>query len=121
MGYRSDVTISITKEGYSRLVSMCDEANVEHPLMSRDVLPDFITLFEGCVVFGWDDIKWYEDFPDVKAVLEAVSALDEEGVPLRFVRVGEDPEDIEQWGKTDGLDAYPIPYMQRAGIELVYN
>lgn len=121
MGYRSDVTISITKEGYSRLVSMCDEAKVEHPLMSRDVLPDFVTLFEGCVVFGWDDIKWYEDFPEVKAVSEAVSALDEEGVPLRFVRVGEDPEDVDELGDADGLAAYPVAYRQRTEIELVYN
>ena len=120
MGYRSDVAISTTEEGYERLVAMCDEAGVEHPLVSSTVEPDFIERFEGSVVFGWNEIKWYEDLPDVGAVSKAVRALLEDDVPMAFVRVGEDPEDIERWGKVDGLTAYPVPYVQRAGIETVY-
>lgn len=119
MGYRSEVMISTTEEGYEKLVAMCDEANVEHPLVSRSVEPEHVEHIEGCVVFGWEQIEWYDEaFAEVAAVMQAIEELSGEGVPARFVRIGEDAGDIETRGDADGLAVFPEPSMS---IELFYT
>lgn len=73
MGYRSGVRIATTREGYDL---MCDRIDFiskglsSYPLMGSERTPDFFDEESGCVVFGWDDIKWY-----VRLLLDALRDL----------------------------------------------
>ena len=63
MGYRSEVKIATTREGYDQMCERVDalsEGLGTSPLMGSCRQPDFFEESDGCVVFGWDYIKWYE-------------------------------------------------------------
>ena len=99
MGYRSEVRIATTREGYDL---MCDRIDFissglnSHPLMGSERRPDFFEEEEGCVVFGWDNIDWCVGlFCDVTNVAEALGELDEQEIPYEFYSVGEDWDVIE--------------------------
>jgi len=50
---------------------------------------------------SWSGIKWYESYPEVNVIEKFTCEMDEEtdkSEMFRFVRVGEDYEDIEQRG-----------------------
>ena len=85
MGYRSEVKIATTREGYDQMCERVDalsEDSGTSPLMGSCRKPDFFEESDGCVVFGWDYIKWYEGlFADVSNVADALSEIDERGFP----------------------------------------
>lgn len=61
MGYRSEVKIVTTREGYDQMCERVDtlsEGLGTSPLMGSCRKPDFFEESDGCVVFGWDYIKW---------------------------------------------------------------
>ncbi len=99
MGYRSEVRIAATREGYDLMCERVDavsEGLDSYPLMGSDRQPDFFDEEDGCVVFGWDDIKWYEGLLcDVTNAAEALGELDEQDIPYEFYRIGESWDDIE--------------------------
>lgn len=76
MGYRSEVKIVTTREGYDQMCERVDtlsEGLGTSPLMGSCRKPDFFEESDGCVVFGWDYIKWYEGlFADVSNVADAL-------------------------------------------------
>ena len=64
--------------------------------MGSSCKPDFFEESDGCVVFGWDCIKWYEGLlADVGNVVDALSEIDECGIRSEFCRIGESWDDIE--------------------------
>lgn len=99
MGYRSEVRIATTREGYDRMREHVDALSEEHdayPLMGAGREPDFFDEQDGCVVFGWDDVKWYEgQLSDVTNVVKALNEIGECGLPYEFCRTGESWDDIE--------------------------
>ena len=99
MGYRSDVRIATTRDGYDL---MCDRIDFissglnSLPLMGSNRRPGFFKEEGGCVVFGWDGIDWCVGlFCDVTNVEEALGELDEQGIPYEFCRIGEGWDDVE--------------------------
>ena len=112
MGCRSEVRVSTTERGYALLLEKCDSLNadkgVRRPLLGTGVRPDEEWAGDGCVVFGWHEIKWFDCFADVAAVMEAMEAVRAEGEPLCLVREGEESDDFEFSGGADGLDVFPI-------------
>jgi len=64
---------------------------------------------EGTTVFSWDHVKWYESYPEIKAINDFVQMntdylygvskdfLDP-AAHFRFVRMGEENADIEEEG-----------------------
>ncbi|WP_165249363.1 hypothetical protein [Adlercreutzia sp. ZJ141] len=115
MGYRSEVRIATTKEGYGQ---MCDRIELAsagfstYPLMGPGRRPEFYEEDSDCVVFGWDSIKWYDGFlADVTNVTDALDKLEEDGVPYEFCRIGESWEDIEfrTVGNNDELTMHVEP------------
>ena len=61
--------------------------------------------------FDW--VKWYDDYEDVKCHMDMLSHLDEnklDGVSAKFVRVGEEHDDIEEivYAGEDAPDAWSI-------------
>ena len=99
MGYRSEVKIATTREGYDRMCRHVDERSERgksYPLISTKRKPAFVDERDGTVVFGWDNIKWYEGLlADVDNIMSALSELGETGIPYEFCRVGEDYDDVE--------------------------
>lgn len=93
MGYRSEVKIATTCEGYDQMCKRVDalsEGSGTSPLMGSRRKPDFFEESDGCVVFGWDYIKWYEGLlADVDNVADALNEINECGLPYEFCRIGE--------------------------------
>lgn len=107
MGYRSQVRIVSTKSGFEKLkaITVCPECTVS-------LLEELDKYHEsdGLVYFGWDYIKWYEDYSDVRLVLTGIEDLYEQGEVFKLARLGEDFGDFytEQWDDEDVLpDIYP--------------
>ncbi len=100
MGYRNEVKIATTREGYDALLEIMDlkskSGNVEYPLIGSDIEPGYFEEEGGSVVFGWDSIKWYDGL--YRSVDDVILALDEIGAkehPYEFCRIGESWDDIE--------------------------
>lgn len=90
MGYRSEVKIATTREGYDALLEIMDLKNesvsVEYPLIGSGVKPGYFEEEGGAVVFGWDAVKWYDGlFREVDDVVEALAEIAAKGHPLRVL------------------------------------
>tara|TARA_R100000995_G_scaffold80276_1_gene51930 strand:- start:496 stop:885 length:390 start_codon:yes stop_codon:yes gene_type:complete len=114
MGYRSEVVLAVSKKMMPHFLghlSQCDDAAYKFVFMETDKkIEDYDG--EGTTVFSWDHIKWYEHYPEVKAINDFVEqrteflcqiAIDNDefkdwGENFRFVRIGEEYEDIEVEG-----------------------
>lgn len=98
MGYRSDVRIVTSKEGFEKLKEFVAEYLKEHN-EDYNLLDECDIKEEGknqCYL-GWDSIKWYEDsYDDVDAVMNGLRSLRENNYSYRFMRIGESYDDIEE-------------------------
>lgn len=124
MGYRSDVRIATTREGYDMMCDAVDDMGGErkcHPLLGSKQVPDFFTEHDGCVAFGWDSIKWYEGFyADVDNVMRALGKLSGSGVPYEFCRAGESYDDIE-FESHNGNEVLSMHVYPNVAIEVSIN
>lgn len=119
MGYRSEVRIATTRAGYDLMCEKVDflsEGLDSYPLMGIEREPEFFDEDDGCVVFGWDNIKWYEGMlADVTNVIDALSELADREIPHEFCRVGETWDDIEfrASGENEELSLHvePVAYI----------
>jgi hypothetical protein len=118
MGYCSDIRIATTKEGYNKLNELVEAITVKQALAEGYAYNLLESIDEkkynpkaNYVIFGWDCIKWYEDDdPYVNAVITALKKVSEE-YPVWFIRVGEEPGDIEEW---DTDPEYVLPGLYTA-------
>ena len=97
MGYRSEVVLAVNPDAYAVLTTLLARGG------------SFFNLFKeartepydgDATVYSWDAIKWYPSYPEVEAVEDFMSRLEDEDMEdsFRFVRVGEDCDDTEQRG-----------------------
>jgi len=95
MGYRSDVRINTNTNGYGRLTDLVgDELTALAPTIDVD---------GDSVILGWDDIKWYDWEGDVRAIMNAIHTIREEGYPYEFIRIGESDDDEEFMNSNEHL------------------
>lgn len=95
MGYRSDVYLKTTTEGYLIIKRRNDSIeNPEHrPLQYAKEIKRTPT---GFYKIWFCDIKWYEGtYEEIKQFMEALDDLVEQGIPYSFIRIGEDTTDVE--------------------------
>ena len=111
MGYRSEVVLAVSKKMMPHFLghlSQCDDAAYKFVFMETDKkIVDYDG--EGTTVFSWDHVKWYESYPEIKAINDFVQMntdylygvskdfLDP-AAHFRFVRMGEENADIEEEG-----------------------
>ena len=97
MGYRSDVRIMTTQKGFDKLKKFADE-------YLKDKKTEDINLLNNCDImqqnnfvkyFGWNAVKWYEHFDEVKAIMEGLAYLEEKNMSFSYSRLGEDIDDYE--------------------------
>lgn len=93
MGYRSDVYLKTTTEGWLMIKKLNDsipEFN-EQPLAYSEVS----VSSDGNYKIEWTDIKWYDSFKSVQHVNNLLEKFDEQDIPYSFIRFGEDVADVE--------------------------
>ena len=113
MGYRSVVALAVSKEMMPHFLghlSQCEDAAYKFVFMETDKkIEDYDG--DGTTMFLWESIKWYDSYPEVRAITDFVSMntdylysaskdFDNHSYAehFRFVRMGEDNEDIEEEG-----------------------
>ena len=122
MGYRSQVVLAISKELIPFLMLATSKNKEAEALVFRSA--DMFDRDYGgdkSWLLHWDNIKWYESYPDVDAIEQFVTEAnsdeykitDDDGNEvyssdlIRFVRVGEDNDDITVRG--NGFwDIHPV-------------
>ena len=90
MGYRSEVAIKCEEKAFKMLKETYDRVNFAPHKVYKD---------EDCFILYWDWVKWFDCYDDVSAIEDVMSKLDQlddtEGYGYRFMRLGENDDDIE--------------------------
>jgi hypothetical protein len=110
MGYRSDVVLAIDAAlvpQFMATLAKSPEARSFCFSHSDEVVKDYCE--PGCLLFRWDDVKWYDSFEEVAAIVDFLGWAEAERVDwngtkadgdnfFRFVRIGESYDDIDVIG-----------------------
>lgn len=98
MGYRSDIRIVTSKEGYEKLQEFVKKYLEEHN-EDYNLLEECDIKQEGKsqIYFGWNSLKWYENsYDEVDAIMEGLNYLGENEYSYRYSRIGESYDDYEE-------------------------
>ena len=106
MGYRSDVAIAIHKDLQGDFLTFLNTEELMAQIFGdhSDFHLDKDYQGEGHWLFTADDIKWYasfDDYADIQMFEKFMDAMEEEEEKrekYRFIRIGEEIEDIEYRG-----------------------
>ena len=112
MGYRSDVAIAIHKDLHGEFLTLLktEKLMVEMFGDRSDFDLDKDYLGEGHWLFTAEDIKWYTTFSEFEDIqlfenfMDAMEEVIEKREKYRFIRIGEELEDIEyrgDWWRSD--------------------
>ncbi len=106
MGYRSQVTVGMLKTYYVE----CSLITLTLPKLLIEHKPKTLGEF---VYWEIEDIKWYHDYPDVAECMKFFDMLVDD-LPYKneqvfgAIRLGEESNDIEEWGSPHQYDIYVI-------------
>jgi hypothetical protein len=125
MGYRSAVSYVIRfethakRDEYVALVLAKNDPDLTKALGQCYVPSPNEQLDDPVIYFNVVDWKWYSEYPEVKAhttLYEWAHELYPDACDYRFVRVGENPDDIEEestHGEFDECeDLYPATFIE---------
>ena len=106
MGYRSDVAIAIHKDLQGDFLTFLNTEQLMAEIFGdrSDFDLDKDYLGEGHWLFSAEDIKWYatwDEFADIQMFekfMDAMEEVVEKREKYRFIRIGEEIEDIEYRG-----------------------
>lgn len=94
MGYRSQVYLKTTTEGYVMLKRLNN--SIEPPTEKPLAYSTIQKTPTGFYKITFEDIKWYDPgSPQVLNFYIGLTKLDEQDIPYSFIRLGEDTDDIE--------------------------
>lgn len=105
MGYRSDVKIRTTKEGYEVMKKFVEDyikKNVAEDAQGLDwnlLNHAEITEAEDNVTLDWYNLKWYEccdGYEDVDAIMKSLDELSNKNIDYQYMRIGEEIDDVEE-------------------------
>lgn len=93
MGYRSEVYLKTTTEGWLMMKTLNDsiEKYDDRPLAYADVE----VSPKGNYKITFTDLKWYDGYKQVDTFMDMLNTFDEKDIPYSYIRVGEDTSDIE--------------------------
>ena len=107
MGYRSEVALVTTQNGYSRLMAAVACNPEATRLVIEGIENENYGAAEGSynVLFHWDWIKWYEDSDQIRLIEDWMNVeeydKDYDDVEFQFVRIGESNDDAEERGNAN--------------------
>jgi len=113
MGYRSEVVIAISKDLMPHFLTVFAKEPDCRPMVFKD--HDYMNEDydgKGTFIVSWSDIKWYEGYPEIDALNHFIDKCDGdeiEGIDdiyehFRFLRLGEDVEDMVEKGYLHASD-----------------
>lgn len=125
MGYYSDASLCLSKDGIEMLKSRLETAE---PELKNEV--ESLLKYADChyqdasseaEFWCWNDIKWYADFKDVGFVQSFLQELDVND--YLFLRIGEETDDTEQSGSfhDNPFNAYLVRSIHFSGLEESIN
>lgn len=95
MGYRSTVVLAMKENRFKLMLDgFTDQLAISVLSYSRKSIRD------EWVMLAWNDVKWYEGYPDVDAVMNFIGAEEMDQDEFEFHRLGEDNDDYECHGDT---------------------
>jgi len=113
MGYRSQVVFAVAPELMPHFLAVLAKSQPARELCfahADETISDYID--EGSRLMKWDGIKWYDDFPSVRAITDFMDWADDQEFPTtmgnmtdeienmegsmfyRFVQIGEEMDDV---------------------------
>ena len=112
MGYRSEVVLVVGKEVMPQFMVTMAKSPEARALCFAEATRHEDYEEKGNMLFAWDCIKWYDSYEEIRAIEDFLDWCDSEDVPsqdangervdgdecYRFVRIGEEVEDIEERG-----------------------
>ncbi len=111
MGYRSDVAIAIHKDLQGEFLTFLNTtelmAEIFGDMSDFELNKDY--QGDGHWLFTVDSVKWYSSYIDVEMFEKFFNAMDEDDdhrEKYRFIRIGEESEDIERRGDWIGSEIY---------------
>lgn len=116
MGYRSTVSYIISFENMEDRDAYVNMIRVKKEKRLNEALDEcFISTDDATIFFYVPDYKWYEGYPEVQAhthLYKNAKSMFGDAVDYKFVRVGEEVDDIEE-DSTDGdllenAEIYPV-------------
>jgi len=113
MGYRSEVVLAISKDLMPHFLGVFAKSPDTRALVFKH--NDHINEnYDGKETFivSWNDIKWYESYPEIDAINsfiedcegDEIEGLEEPWDHFRFMRLGEDTEDMVEKGYLHACD-----------------
>lgn len=129
MGYRSNVQVMTTPEGFEKMQDiiweLAKEKNLENDVVlfpehgqDPELFFDMYDAQEDYLTFGFDWVKWYENYTGVSLFMDMLSKANEDGIPWQFIRVGEEDNDIEQFASDNFYDNPPA--VMSTQVDIVY-
>ena len=115
MGYRSDVAIAIHKDLQGEFLTFLNTEKLMAQIFGdmSDFNLDKDYQGEGHWLFTADQIKWYVDwddlYPEIQMFEKFMDAMDEKfdyDAQYRFIRIGEEIDDVDRRGCWWASDIY---------------
>jgi hypothetical protein len=118
MGYRSEVLLAVSEKAMPHFLAVLAKEPEARPLIFKhhDHL-DQNYDGEGTMLVVWHSLKWYESYPEIKAINSFIEECeadmlegfdleesDYQGAHVRFVRLGEDSDDVDMKGELHSWD-----------------
>jgi len=112
MGYRSEVVFAIHPDKVSDFLAVLSGCQEAYDLCRANNGMKTDMFEKGDLFVAMNGIKWYDGYKDVDTIDEFIRKViedDDEPDKVRFLRVGEDREDIQECGEYAYGDLNIIP------------
>lgn len=114
MSYRSKIRVVTTFEGFKAMREIAFEIAKKNGIPSVILLfpapgtekefYDYCATWGDCFCFGFDWIKWCDNYKYVSLFMDTLKVANERGINWQFVRVGGGSEDIENLSSDNFYD-----------------
>lgn len=107
MGYRSDVAIGMSFKDKESLVAFLSYVRLGNKMPADQLACYTVTDVgeEGVLLHAsFRDVKWYDNYPDVKCHHDLLGMAAESGAGTAFIRIGEEYNDITYEIDTANVD-----------------
>lgn len=121
MGYRSEVVLSLNKKGVKKLKNtlarerLDPDARHEIDCLLAQPTTHLVDEKTGAELWHWQALKWYSEYPEV-AFFEKFTGKKAGEENFRFMRIGEDYDDIEDYGSFD--DPFQLRLERKIDFEI---
>lgn len=130
MGYRSEIRVMTDLEGFETMQKIAFEIKERDniadnmilfpaPGQNPDAFFDYYDAQEDYLCFGFDWVKWYEDYKDVSLFMDILEVANERGVDWQFIRIGEEFGDIDNLNSDNFYKNNPA-FVMYPHTEIVY-